>query len=166
MAQNTNTAPLQVGKLPKECYTNWQEFADDLAKVISFPQDTKQIIQGAKGDTGATGRRGPQGETGPPGTNTTLTPRAIPIPAGVKYVSLPIFTNWEYSIFTIKYNGRFAPVSAVDPFDPDDGYIGVGTIVVEDGIPTPTTIRVYFVFSPGITVTPDDNFILQITTLS
>jgi hypothetical protein len=166
MADNDNVLPLKVGKLPRECYNNWQEFAEDLVKVMQVAQDNKEIIQGAKGETGDRGLRGPKGDTGQPGSNTNITVRTFDIPDASTYVDINIFDGWERSMFNVRYDGRVVPVSAVNPFVEADGYIGVGTIVLIDLIPTPTTFRVYFVFSPGITAVPDENFILHVTTLS
>ncbi len=167
MADNDNALPLKAGKLPRSCYSSWQEFTDDLVKVLQIAQDTKEIIQGAKGDTGATGAKGNKGDVGPPGTNTNITTRVFPIPTLGIYVQVPIFDGWETSTYKIRYDGRIAPASdVVLPFDDEAGYIAVGTIVLVDGVPAPTAFRVYFVFSPGIVAVPDANFILHVTTLS
>jgi hypothetical protein len=166
MADNDNVLPLKVGKLPRECYTSWQEFAEDFVKVLQVAQDNKEIIEGAKGDPGDRGLRGPKGDPGAAGANTVISTRQFEIDDASTYVDVPIFSGWESSMFYIEYSGRVLPVGPYDPFVAADGYIGVGTIVLVDEIPTPTTLRVYFVFSPGITAVPDENFILHVTTLS
>lgn len=167
MADNDNVLPLKVGRLPRECYTGWQEFADDLVKVLQVAQDNKEIIQGAKGDSGDKGLRGPKGDVGPAGANTNITSRTFAIPNLSTYIQVPFFQGWDQSIFSIRYDGRITPTSGViNPFVAVNGYIGVGTIVLVDAIPAPTDFRVYFVFSPTFTSVPDANFILHATTLS
>lgn len=60
-----NSEPLLIaGPLPKTAYTDLNEHAQDLAKVLRIPYDTISVIKGAKGDTG---ERGLKGNAGPPG---------------------------------------------------------------------------------------------------
>lgn len=165
---NDGTLPLLViGKLPKECYESWQEFADDFVRVLRLGSDTVAIIQGAAGERGPQGRTGAAGQQGVPGvagTTPALQTENIPINAGVKFVEFNFFTGWRSAIYTIVYNGAFGSSDVSQPdYVPSSGVVGVGTLVPVYAVGGTTKVRCYFTFAAGVTQTPDANFALQIS---
>lgn len=173
MATNDNAQPLLVaGKLPKECYTDLNEFVQDLSKVLALPLDAVAVIKGAQGEPGPRGAPGERGATGATGPGVTKLEKKIPIPTAATYVEFPFFFGWENSIYSIRYDGMFGSIiPTINNFDPTKGIVGTGvTVAVFNTVatPQPTKLRHYFTFAggtPAITATPDENFILQITTL-
>jgi len=173
MATNDNAQPLLVaGKLPKTCYTDLDEFVQDLSKVLALPLDAVAVIQGAEGKQGPKGATGSKGEQGPVGPGVTKSELHIPIPAGVTFVEFDVFFGWETAIYGIRNIGQHGSLNADVPvFDPAIGIVGPGTTVgVFNGTATaalpPARLRHYFVFAggtPAITATPDNKFLLQIT---
>jgi len=133
-----------------------------------LPLDAVAIIKGAKGDKGDRGERGPAGASGSEIT-TVKSELQYTIPANSEYVEFPIFFGWESAIYGIRYFGRMDSVTpGVQNFDPVNGIVGPG-VTVEIHNPatiSPTHLRHYFTFAGGITQTPDEYFILQITKIS
>lgn len=162
---NDNQLPLQVsGPLPKDCYSDLNEFVADLAKVLELPLDTAIIIKGANGERGVKGERGPKGDQGPKGDSRVLVQYSLAIGAGVAFVEFNYFQGWEAASYMITYDGAFAALTG-NNFVPASGLIGVGTIVPVFAVPTPTKLRCYFVFAGGVTSTPDNKFLLKISIL-
>jgi hypothetical protein len=158
----------KVGKLPKDCYTDFNEFAQDLAKIMYFDVAGIAIAQGVDGKDGEPGQRGPKGDKGDKGDpgEVHVYVDNYDIPENATYIDIPIFTNWDQAIFQVKSKaavGSPGPPDA-DPYD-DPSSVGVGTIVLVHGTPV-THIRVYFVFSGGISDVPDDTFYLSVTRFS
>lgn len=167
---NDNAQPLLVaGKLPKDCYTDLDEFVQDLSKVLALPLDAVAVIQGAKGEKGDRGEKGSIGPTGPASTGTVKKEIQVSIPDTAKYVEFPVFFGWQSASYGIRFNGRFdSPGAPYEDFDPVNGIVGPG-VTVEIHNPasiSPTHLRHYFTFAGGITETPNEHFMLQITYIS
>jgi hypothetical protein len=162
---NDNTTPvLTLGTLPRKCYSDPQQFAEDLVKVIKIPSDTYSVINGAKGEPGKSirGPSGPQGLQGPAGAGATLYLRIIEIPSAATYVDFVAFTDWQKASFSICHKGVVGSTGSPPiVYNPGaSGVIAVGTTI---GIaPLAASIRVYFIFGGGITSTPDANHVLHI----
>jgi len=164
---NDNTEPVfTVGTLPKKCYTDPQELLNDFAAALSVPTDNAKVIKGAQGIPGPPGSPGPVGGPGPPGDAVLKSFQNIAIPEGVTYVEVPVFDGWQSSTYQIIYNGY-----EDHPDDPDFGdldvNIGVGTIVPVYGSPSVTSLKVHLIIiSDTVTETPDNKFLLAITTIA
>lgn len=163
--ENDATLPVfTVGTLPKKCYTDPQELLRDFAAALSVPSDTSKVIKGAQGEPGPPGPRGTPGPQGPAGQGVTKNIQTFNIPSGVSAIDIPYFEGWQSASYNILYNGYAE--DPVTPFDPTKAF-GVGTLVpVYSAGGTTTTIRVYFIFRDGVTVTYDANFILEATSVN
>lgn len=151
-----------VGKLSKECYSSAQEFAEELVQRIQIPVDTQAVIKGAKGDKGDRGEKGNKGDAGPAGTGITRIVNSVNIPNTATYVEFDIFTDWQYAIYQVRYNGKVSDPITATAYD-DEVVVGVGTVVPVHAVPTPTKLRCYFVFKGPTDEVPDANHVLQIT---
>ncbi len=170
MATNDNAQPLLVaGKLPKQCYTDLDEFVQDLAKVLALPLDAVAIIKGAAGEPGPRGAPGAAGPQGPVGPGVVKVFKSFPIPTDVAFVEFDTFLGWESAIYSIRYDGSYGSLlETINNFDPVNGIVGPGTTVgVFNTVlaPAPNKLRHYFTFAGGIEATPDENFILDVTKL-
>jgi len=161
---------LIVGKLPKPCYTDLQEFAEDFVKTLRIPLDLISIVKGADGKDGQKGdkgNKGDKGEKGDAGAITTFRTNTVDIPIGATYVEFEKFEGWQTSIYSIGHKGM---VGSTDVLIPDYVPATTKTFAVGPILPVyhatlVTKIRCYFVFPAGITQTLDANNILRITVL-
>ncbi len=158
---NDKTQPLVVaGKLPKTCYEDANEYAQDLAKVIRIPQDTYQVIQGAEGKQGKTGQAGSKGAKGDKGEAAQMKLQIVPIPMGATYVDFANFAGYKTASYSIHHK---LLVGGTPSFDPATaGRVAVGTII--EVAPAGAQVRLFFLFG-GIAAVPDTNHVLHIVTL-
>jgi hypothetical protein len=158
--ENDNGQPLLVaGALPKTCYSDFNEFVRDLAKVLRIPTDTIAIIQGAQGEKGEKGQKGSPGAVGPAGPGASPNLQVIPIPLGATYVDFDHFEGYKQASYSIHYNGMVSDVDPANEFDPtDQGTISVAQIVEIYPGGTGGQVRAYFTGGP----TFDDESVLHI----
>lgn len=160
------TVILEAGNLDKTCFASEQERFEAFARSLVFRKDLIQLIQGAAGNDGSDGSDGADGAQGPPGpAGPALTPESVfySIPAGSTYITVTGLSIYQGDLeIKSKRNVGITYDESTDPptqtfaaFDPADGIVGIGTLV-EDL--TNGNTRVYFLFSAGITSTPNDDF--------
>lgn len=151
--------------MPDKCYKNAQEFAEELVKILGFPLDTASVIKGAKGDTGNIGPKGDAGQKGDPGPGTSNILDRIEIDPDATYIDIEWFVNWEKAIYKIKVTGTVGDTGDFDPLV--SGVVGIGTIaeVFVDPLDPVKRVRVYFLFSAGITGVPGEGHVLLINTI-
>ena len=162
------TVILEAGTLDKTCFASEQERFESFARALVFRKDLIQLIEGAAGNDGSDGSdgtNGAQGPAGPAGPPLTPTVTHHLIPAGSTYIEITgvgvYVGNLEIKSrrnVGITYDESTDPPTATYvAFDPADGIVGVGTLVEDT---TNGKTRVYFLFSAGITSTPNDDWFL------
>ena len=159
-----NSLPFTIAsKLPKECYIDLNEFAQDLAKVLVVDFDLVSVQKGAdgeKGEKGTTGSKGDKGDAGKDAT-TTRTFQSYDIPNGASYVDIPSSPSWQSDSYIVGYDGQIASTDSNIPVF-DEAVIGhVRSVVAKYGEPV-SEVRVYLGFSTG-TTTPDENYRLYVS---
>lgn len=148
-----------MGSVPDKCYANAQELLQEFADKLAISADTVTIIKGAKGEQGDPGLRGEKGDKGDTGPTPVNDQAVYDIDSGATYIDIDYFPEWQRAIYNLVLDST---IGGTNPFDPGaSGIVGIGSIIRIYAEPI-AKIRVFFLFSAGITATPAGNHVLVI----
>ena len=159
-----STPVFNASKLKKTCFKDIQEMFEEFVSALEFSEDIVRVIEGAKGADGGKGDKGDKGDNGDNGSNASTFSESsvvIPIPNGVTYVEIPA-TRINDDKFKIISKREIDPeAGSVGDDYPDfvagDGYFALGPLVPDE---QNDKTRMYFVFTSGISATPNADFAL------